>query len=415
MDQSRDSSGRGLYRLIQMFPPPEYVKQASAEDLLGHPGLPAHAYADPLHKLYPCHTPAATWTSYGFYLQKRGEYRPDDARAVDDRFERYGRFHNVLASLEEIRKTAESRQKVTSEEDLPDAAFAIIIKAADGTVERHCPIRNAREAVLAADYLKSWRDEFPFDIRRAAAEVILEKAAAFGAALDEYEEFLERQAGHGCCSAQSLGNFIVDRVQASRRGPGLLSPQQRELLKMAQLCAEKPSQVREPGTLVKIASIIDQFDRENGLARDYGPDLPRPEDVLFELTREKMASVVRDHCSTVTGSLYKMADLERVRLRDLRDNMGTDFAEAVSDDGMHLNAEKLAAIVPTLPRGDAELFDRLMEDLGVLPMAKEASAMQTKISRDYMRQMAEDYRAKLGEHAPQKRVRPGGLLSQFGK
>ena len=53
--------------------------------------------------------------------------------------------------------------------------------------------------------------------------------------------------------------------------------------------------------------------------------------------------------------------------------MGTDFADAISAGGLFVSSEKLAEIVPTLPRGDAELFDRMLNSVGIHPVAKEAA------------------------------------------
>ncbi len=433
MDQTRDASGRGLYQLVQLFPPPDYVKEASAADLCGGPELPAHVYADPRHRLYPCSTPAATWTSYGFFLQKRADYRREDAAAIADIFAKYAKYHDIVVDLDNMEKLAAVRFRVRTEEELPDDDFAFLVHGSDGSVERHCAMRNGLETVKAAEYLFQYRDEFPFPVRLDAANRILQKAASLGVSFPggtpstpsrdgqpsrpgtpgPLEEFLEKQAGHGTCVARELAEALVDRVQASRKGPGDLSATQVEMLKMAKLVVTKPSQIREPGALAKIAGVLDQFDREHLLHRGYGPGLPRPEDVVFGLTREKIASVVQDHCSTVTGSIFKMADLERLRLRDVAANMGDSFAEAISGDGLGVDVEKMAAIVPTLPRDDAMMFERMLEDLGIQPIAREKAAAAVKISRDYLRQMAEDFRQTAGIQGPKKGPKPGGLLASF--
>jgi hypothetical protein len=406
-DQARDTSGRELYRLIQIYPPPPFVKDASAAELCGSTDLPAHVYADPRHRLYPCHTPAATWTSHCFFLEKKSDYRPDDARAIADRLTYYGKYHNILAAMGETEKQAAQHRRQQPIESLPDDDFAFVFQDS-GVAERHCPLRNGNEVVKAAEYLLRWRDSFPYELRRDAAERIMHKAASLGVSFADHslEDFLEKQAGYGVCTAKDLATLLVDRVQASRAGPGPLSQVQGELLKMAKLCVEKPSQVREPGTLAKVASIVDQFDRQYGLYHHYGPDFPRIEDVLFGITREKMASVANTHCATITGSLYNLADLERLKMRDVSDAMGSALASALSSDGVHLDSEKMAAVIPTLPRGDAELFDRLMDDLGIMPIAREKAAHAVRMSRDYLQEMADGYRQTLS--------RPGGQIPQDG-
>jgi hypothetical protein len=411
MDQSADKSGRQLYKLVQLFPPPEFVKEASAEELCGSPELEASVFADPRRKNYPCHTASATWASYGFFLHKKADYRPSDAEAVEERFRHFAGVHGITGALDEMAILHEQRAKQAGAVELKDDDYAFVIVEGDEKIRR-CPMRNARETIKAAEYLLKYRDEMTFEVRQGAAERITEKAAAMGVNLGEAAEPLERQAGRGACLAREAAELIVDRVQASRRGPGPLSEEQGEMLKLAKTCMERPAQIRQPGALAKLAAVIDMFDHKNSLHKRYDQGLPRPEDVLFAVTGEKMASVARHHCATPAGAIYNIADLEKIRLRDVRDMMGGAAADALSLDGVHLDVEKLAAAMPGFSRQDAEMFDRLAEDAGVMPIAKEASAMSSGISRDYLRQLAEDYRETM-QAAPKSGPRKGGLIAQF--
>jgi hypothetical protein len=71
--------------------------------------------------------------------------------------------------------------------------------------------------------------------------------------------------------------------------------------------------------------------------------------------------------------IYKAADLERVKLDAIADVMGEDFAQAISAGGLFVDQTKMAEIIPTLPRGDAELFDRMLYSMGIHPVVKEAA------------------------------------------
>ena len=76
---------------------------------------------------------------------------------------------------------------------------------------------------------------------------------------------------------------------------------------------------------------------------------------------------------TMSGNIYKRADFNSASLDGIRDVMGEDFAEAISAGGLYVSEEKLAEVLPTLPRGDAELFDQLLQSMGIFPVAKEAA------------------------------------------
>lgn len=389
MDQTQDVSGQRLYRLTHLYGLPEFVKSASVKDLCGDEQLPSHVYGDPRRRLFPCHTQAACWTSAAFFLDKQAEFR-GDAPLIWDRILHCATVFGINKAVEDLKEKVAANVPAP-EADLADEDFALVSGHPDGTSERHYPLRNPLEVKAAADYLAAHRDAFPYEIRREFADRVLQKAAQLGVALPD-EDFIVKQAGHGACTAKEAAELLLGRFHATRLGPGPTNDLQKGILKLAQMVAQCPSKIREPGMRVKLARTVDDFDRAAGLVGQYGPALPRPEDVLFGLTREKMAAVAKDHTHTITGHIYKLADLERVRMDDIRDLMGEDFARELTSDGLRLDSEKAAAIVPTLPRGDAELFDRLMEGVGVKPIAKEASAYSTGISREYLRLLASQRR-----------------------
>lgn len=387
MDQTRDVSGQQLYRLTRLYGPPEFVKEAGVGDLCGGDELPPHVYGDPRRRLFPCHTPAACWTSAAFFLDKEAEFR-DDAPLIWGRILHCARVFGVDKSLAGLREKVAANVP-SPDDDLPDEDFALVSGRPDGTAERRYPLRNPAEVKRAAAYLAEHRDSFPYEDRREFADRVLQKAARMGVRLGgDEEEFLTKQAGHGACTAREAAELLLGRFHAVRMGPGPAGELQKGILKLAEMVARTPSRLREPGMRVKLARTVDDFDRATGLAGKYGPALPRPEDVLFGLTREKMAQAAQEHTHTVTGNIYRLADLERVRVEDVRDLMGDDFARELTSDGLRVDSEKAAAVVPTLPRGDAEMFDRLMRGVGVMPMAKEASSYSVGVGRDYLRQLA---------------------------
>lgn len=388
MDQSRDISGQQYYRLTRLCPPPDYVKTANTEALCGPEGLPPEAFGDPIHRLYPCHTAAATWASYAFLLDKKAALRPDDAALFEQRIMHCGRVHGIGNHLLAV-KEALAKGAPVGEGALPDEDFGLVWEDAGGK-HRHYPLRNPVEVKTAAEYLHNHRDRLPYEARQQFADKLLQKQAqwgvTFGANINDY---VERQAGHGACTAKEAAELILGRVRASRKGPGDLSPLQAEMLKLAEIVAKHPSRIREPGARVKVASLVDQFDRECGLAGTYGEGFPRVEDVLFALTREKMAAAAREHVSTTTGNLYRLADLEMVKLSEVRDYFGESFADRMTSDGVHVDSEKAATFIATLPRNDAEELDRFMDNFGVKPLAKEASQYATGVSNQYLLKLAE--------------------------
>jgi hypothetical protein len=395
MDQTRDLSGQQFYRLTRLYPPPEFVKKADVTALCGDSDMPPDAYGDPIHRMYPCHSQAATWASMAFFLDKKAEHKPKDAEVIEQRIIRFADYHGIPNAIDELQKKASSLTK-EGEVTLSDEDFALVFT--EGTdKQRHFPLRNTKEVKTASAYLYKHRDFFPYNLRRDFADRVLQKAAQYGAALGETSDYIERQAGHGACATKTAVDMLRDRVKAAQKGPGPFSDVQKQLLVLADMFEQHPSRLREPGVRVKLASVVDDYDRATGVYRDYGNKLLRPEDVLFELTSEKMASVIRDHCSTTTGMIYKLADVEKLRIDDVRDNLGSELADALKTVGPFVDGEKAAEIIPTMDRGLAEMFDQLMISHGNRPMAKEASAESLGLSRSYLQELAGDHLRQEGK------------------
>lgn len=404
MDQTQDTSGAELYRLAHLYNAPEFVKSANAAELRAPINLPTHAFAWPQKRLFPVHTKAATWASYAFFLdgQKRaalgemeGVHRLD-AECVEERILHAAKVHGIQRSCESLKKTA-AENVPADESAFCDEDFAFVWDNPDGTRERHLPLRNPVEVKRAAAYLAEHRDRLSYEDARQVAGKVMAKASAFGTSLGENAEFTEKMAGFGACTTAAAVELIRSRVEVSRHGPGALSELQAAMLKLAQVFEEKPAQLRSGDVRVKLAAQIDAFDEAcglRGLVRDG--KLSRVEDVLFNLTRVKMASAAAEHTQTITGNVYRLEDVERVKLARLRDELGDDLAGAFSSDGVHVSGEKAAEVVPTLPRGDAEAFDRLMSAAGLAPAAKQASAGQLKLEHNFLQEMAARHHSRAG-------------------
>lgn len=393
MDQSRDGNGAELYRLSNLYSAPAFVKSASKSDLVPDAQLPPAAYADPRNKTYPLHSKAAVWASYAFFQDKKANYRKVDADMVEERILLAGRRLGIADSLAQLKQASE-RNVPTATEQLPDEDFALVWVDGDKK-ERHLPMRNSVEVKQAAAYLAKWRSDprLCFEDRQNIAEKIASKANTLGVNLGEYTELVEKQAGYGACTTNDAVELIRERVQASRRGPGALTELQNGLLKLADILEKNPGQIRDYELRVKLAGNLDAFDRANKLnplVRDG--HLPAVEDVLFRFTREKLASVGGEHVSTTTGNIYRLADVERLKLASVREAIGEDVAEALTSDGLHIHADKAASVIPTLDRGAASVFDGLMEAAGLGSAAKTASAQAIKLENSFLLEVAKNHR-----------------------
>lgn len=331
-------------------------------------------YADQFNKLYPCHTAAATWLSSLFFADKRANFDVKTAAAIHERLLSSAKYFGISGLIAEL-ETKVAAAAETSLAALPDAAFAIVWVGDNGTKERHWPLRNATEVKFAAAHFEKHRDEFVFADRQRVAERILEKSAEFSADIGDQLQVLSTAAGQGVCAAGVAADMLQARAQLVARSNGAASA---ELTKLAHAVRQNPEYAREQTTRLKIAEIVDAFDRDNKLQRLYDAGgLPRPEEVLFAVTEKVAREFLEENVETITGNVYALTDLEKLAVDDLRSWLGDEFVDAVTAGGVYVDRDKMAAIVPTLDRGMAATLDRMLQEnkIAAVVQTKEAAEM----------------------------------------
>lgn len=386
MDFPADRNGAELVKLAADHELPAYVKAADYAALRDAADtLPDRVFADPVGRRYPCDSPAATWLSAAYYYTKKAGVHPKARPLVEQRLDAYARHWGVTADVAAVRDKAAA---LDAAEDAPppDEDFALVVKAAGGgTAARSLPLTTAVEVKEAAEALLGRRDELRYAVRREAATRILEKAAALGAGLGaRADEALERTAGRGVAEPAKVVDFLRKRAAASP------DPVVRERYTGLASAVARSRNFCNPDNLAKLAEVVDQADRCEGLHRGYGDSLRRPEDVLFETPFTKAASELAGRVALTTGIVYDRDRLEKVSAEDLRSLFGDEFVRGVSTP-FGLDAEKLAEVLPTLPRPDAELFEAAMAEAGLHPtLAKRASDVAVGLSDDVLRAWAEE-------------------------
>ncbi len=385
LDHTQDISGRETHRLLSLYPAPDFVKAASHERLHGDAEKMArHLYAEPHAKLYPCHSAPATWMSALWFAEKRAEFQDSTADNILRNIKVAADYFGIGGLIDQLMdKVASDNTNDLSK--LPDTEFAIVWKDDNGVTERHWPMRNANEVKFACAHFRKYRDEFVFADRHKIANKILDKALEFGADTSLAEGVLETTAGRGLCATKVAAELLRGRAQLTKRSHATLSA---EMEKLAQLVEANPAETQHEECRLKLAAVIDQFDRETKLHRLYDEKgLPRAEEVLFAITEKVARDFMGENVETTTGNVYALADLEKLAVDDIREWMGDDFADAVSAGGVYTDRDKLAAIVPTLDRGMASTLDRLMQEKRAYPVATNAAA-EALMSEDRLYDLA---------------------------
>lgn len=371
LDQVGDTNLTDLHRYNKLYGLPDFVKRADTNAVYTPPKDTPALYADVRQpRQFPLHTKAATYVSLLYFLEKQSEINSKVRPMIEERINRAVDYWGIKNAAAELRARVAAANK---QAEYPDSAYAIVLATTTGQKDRRYPMRNALETKVAAawfnQYLPQIREEFPFADRKKIATKILEKAAAFGAALPaEHIELLEAQAGRGICSPTKTAKAIRDRVKVAHRVQKEVAA---GMLKLADTVEHKPKAFLDPASASDLASTLDQFDRTHGLLNKYSAAIPAPEAVVFEATYTKLSALRDSACRTVTGSVYSTDDFEKISLTDISGLFGDELAKEVAN-GLKVDVVKLAEIISTLPRSEAEMFDDLAADRGLTPLAKEA-------------------------------------------
>jgi len=371
LDQRDDGNLSELAKLSKLYELPDFVKRASITDIMPDDAAPANCFADfRARKHYPIHTKAATFVSTLYFLEKGAAFPPTVRKLVGERLRKAAAFWGISG---EVAKAVDRQRELDKQAEYPDSSYALVV-VADGSKERRYPLRNSLEVKAAADwfvqFLPQLRQEFGFEDRATIAGNILRKAAELGANVGDALETLEKAAGRGVGSPEKIAQMLHDRTVLA----SCPQPVKQSLCKLAESTRKTPKIFLDPASLQKLASLLDQFDRANGIIPKYGSSaVPAPEDVIFEATFAKLAELKNDACTTTTGSVYDKSQFAKLSAGDVKDAFGDEIVDEVCRD-LEVDPEKFAAVASTFPRPDAQLLDELMSTKGLCPVLKQAAA-----------------------------------------
>lgn len=393
LDHTQDISGTETHRLTSLHEPPEFVKEAEHTRLHGDPEmLPSHVYGDQTNRTWPLHAAPAVWMSSLFFFDKKASLDPAKADAIEQRILKAAQFYNIRPQVEKL-KTKISESLAHDLSTVGDADFALVWESDKGK-ERHYPLRNSDEVKMAEHWFSQFRDEFLWTDRRRIAEKIYEKAAKYSVSLSD-PEMITKTAGLGHAPTVDIIEMLATRANlVARTHPEHCA----EIRKLAKIVTSDGDSVRggisfrDTGIMDKIATVVDQFDRATNLNRMYDDGgLDRPEEVMFKLTAKHASDFVDAHIQMPSGTIYEKSAFEQLPLTHVKEWLGDEFADAISAGDMFVDPDKIAAIAPTLPRGDAELFDRMANAGGVPAYAVTKAAVDEGLTQNDIYALAAEY------------------------
>jgi hypothetical protein len=338
-DQQTDYSNKELYSMFVNADLPEYVKTAELDDSLELSELPKTAFADSERRIYPINTPARVFVSNAYFINKKADisklYGEDYTSQLENNIKEAAEIFDIVKDLDNYsskfnEKTASDySERYLTEFDLGEA----------NPVQLY-PIKTAGDLTECANHFVKNIKNYPFDVRVKTAQNIVK----FAEELDviEIPELVMKYAGLYYPDLENLGGEI-------RRRATKLTKEANK--KVYEDVAKDVSNVTEISEVMKIAEVMFYVENMEGLydKTAVANVLGDPVDCIFTKSIEKVSEDLA--FIDIHGDKYKISDLTKIS----RDKYEEAFGFELDPE----DVEKLAEILPTMPRSDVKLFEEI--------------------------------------------------------
>jgi len=333
---------------------PEFVKQADFTQQVETNELPTEAFADVLDRKFPIHTKAAAYLSYAYFLSQQDGLDKQASLRCAQGFDRAREYWGLHEEFEQTKKAMVKKAEPNVSE------FAMVVDTEAGQ-ERFFPVNTPYEIIKSAEALVVNRHRFDYALRSQGAKNIVKAAAKAGLPFSALPETLHKMAGCGITTKEAAMLELTKRWDKEAR-PSLAEPLHACINALGNL---------ESGLLggevcEKVAAIIDRYDRAAGK-----PSFP--EDVLFAFTKQAAEKLANNIVTMIDGTSYWLPQLEKAS--EAFDVLGQDIVKGIKDVDGSLNLFKVAELIDTLPRMDAEILKEALTTFGIWPYTIDKNAM----------------------------------------
>lgn len=346
-DASTDYSGKQLHSILSGAELPEYVKTAELDEVQDTSHLPKTAFADPERRIYPTNSAEAIYVSNAFFMNKRADiakiYGEGYASQLQSNIEKAAEVLDILEDLHSYNQSLNEKQAA----DYGEKHMVEFNIEGMGTPVQLYPVKTAADLEASLASFSKNINNFPFLVRVKSAENFVKAAEELG--VDEVPEIIAKYAGLYYPDLANLENELW------RRSTKLASEDHRLVY---QAIAKDLHNMTSVDEVMKIAETCFNIENMEGLYEKtkVAQILGDPVNCFFTEPVTKVASDL--NYVEVHGDKYKLDDLTKVSKEK--------YEEAFGDCGIDpTSPEKIADILPTMPRSDVKLFEEIS---GVRPI-----------------------------------------------
>jgi hypothetical protein len=331
-----------LHVLLGVTGRPSYVKAASEQVAEDAPVLP-QACADGIKGTLPCNSKEATFLSAAKVASARAAGKPYNTE-TEQGIMKFARFwqitDDVVAAQKKIAAAAEPRTLGSSD-------FALN-EVHQGTTLKKYAAYDGDTTTRAASAFYDNRHKYPLPWRQKTAKELIARATRFGVIGDipgNVSTYLHKAAGYAFPSQEAITNSLVCRLN---RLPGSKKVASEKLAAALGAIADAPHLRYNHALVQDVLTLTDRFDHELKLAAHYGDeDVTLPEEML-DLTTPMIKHAGEVH----RGGEVDLQNGSTVNVHFLT----KEALEVVDPELAKMSKLKLAGVLPTLPRPDADLL-----------------------------------------------------------
>lgn len=348
MDVLQDQSHRQWITIAETHNVPAYVYEQEVPVKEAYVDAPDSVFADPVHRQFPVDTAANTWLSAAYFNEAREQIKAADLRefihdGIVKAAEIYGVSDDVKAALAFMPSAVMDPENV-------DSNYAYVVKSADDkTVSRRYPIFDRNGLEKACAYFARNRSEYKLEDRTKIAAGILRRAIELGG--PEVTELVHKEAADAVPYRPTLLQELFERAKLTKDAE---SAQVIGSLVEVVGFSSAEELMKNADVLVQV---IDDLDKLNGMTKHYGRDILSPHEVVYSMGVKQAETLINDTVTLdrLAFSSIKLAQLDPSVFYDV---LGGEFMSEVMDSNGKLDATKMAAILPTLPRPDRVVLEQ---------------------------------------------------------
>jgi hypothetical protein len=346
MDVINDQGYRQWLSIEQEYKVPEYVYNHEPTTKEAADSLPDALFADIVHRQFPVSSPADTWMSAAYFNENKHNIKSADLKGyVEQVIKRAAEQYGISKDVDDV-LCRRSVEVLDPEND--EGNYCLVMKdASGGTVSRDYPVFDAEGLKKACTYFARNRSSYPLETRTRIAIGLAKKAAQFNI---DIPELISKEAMDAVPYRPFLMSELMERILLTKDAESATVIG--SLVEMLNF-ASSDELIKSADDFVHT---LDELDQLNGLDKHYGRLLLSPSEVVFSMTVKQAESAVRDNI-TLNKLTFSATKLAGVSPFVFREALGDDILAEISDNGK-LSAEKLAAVIPTLPRPDRLILEQ---------------------------------------------------------